>query len=298
MTAIKRNAITLILFVVSAFGNVSISFAQKEAPLTRMLTVDGIPTRVLTAGLDERRPGQPVIVLEAGGGADLETWRPILAGAARLAPVVAYDRRGHGGSAADTEPPTLRRSAQNLHAVLQQLQAPPPYLLVGHSWGGLIIRGFSDLYASEIAGLVYLDVPDFETTRQERAAVLPAEDRPRGLGPPDLPAIPVDTPSGLRAALEQMLEEMRNDYPTARAFKQPSGIPVAVVITTRADRLKGNGGPLVRLQIDKQSEWALASRNGLFVLAGHTGHQVHRDDPALVLNLIAHVLRQAPAGGR
>ena len=67
---------------------------------------------------------------------------------------------------------------------------------------------------------------------------------------------------------------MRNDYPTARAFRQPSGIPVAVVITTRADRLKGNGGAMVRLQIDKQSEWALGSRNGLFVLAGHTGDQL------------------------
>jgi hypothetical protein len=145
---------------------------------------------------------------------------------------------------------------------------------------------------------VYLDVPDFETTRQERAAALPIAERQRALGPPDLPSIPANTPAGLRAVFEQMLEEMRNDYPTARAFRQPSGIPVAVVITTRADRLKGNGGAMVRLQIDKQSEWALGSRNGLFVLAGHTGHQVHRDDPALVLDLIAHIHRQVVAGAR
>ena len=65
------------------------------------------------------------------------------------------------------------------------------------------------------------------------------------------------------------------------------------MITTRADRLRGNGGALVRLQMKHQSEWALGSPNSLFVLAGHTGHQVHRDDPALVLRLIGHVYERA-----
>ena len=54
--------------------------------------------------------------------------------------------------------------------------------------------------------------------------------------------------------------------------------------------MRGNGGAIVRLQIARQSEWALTSRDGLFVLAGHTGHQVHRDDPALVVHLVRHVL--------
>jgi pimeloyl-ACP methyl ester carboxylesterase len=267
--------------------------AQTQPAAPRLITVEGVQTRVWTAGIEQRKPGQPVIVLEAGSGADLDTWKAMFADIARAGPVVAYDRRALGQSGPDTETPTLRRIIQTLHAVLAELRTSPPYVLVGHSWGGVIIRGFSDMYPKEAVGLVYLDVPDFETTREERAAAVPAEDRQRMLAPMEVPPIPSDTPPGLRAVYEQQLDEMRNDYPTARTFRQPPGIPVAVVVTTRADRLRGLGGVMVRLHIAKQSEWALSSPNGVFMLAGHTGHQVHRDDPALVVRLIEHVLRHA-----
>jgi len=159
--------------------------------------------------------------------------------------------------------------------------------------GGVFIRGFASLYPGETAGMVYLDVPDFESTREERAAVLPPEDRKAALAPPVLPEIPPGTPAGLAAVYQQQLNEMRDDFPSARDWKQPPGIPVAVVITTRADRMRGNGGAMVRLQMKRQSEWALGSPNSLVVLAGHTGHQVHRDDPQLVVRLIDHVYARA-----
>ena len=267
--------------------------AQPDWPSTRMIRIDGAQMRVATAGLEQRRPGEPVVVLEAGSGADLDTWKPVFVDIARLAAVVAYDRLGLGQSQPDPVTPTLTRNVRTLHAVLKELRIAPPYVLVGHSLGGVIIRGFSSLYPRETAGLVFLDVPDFESTREERAAALPPEDRQAALQPPVLPPIPPETPAGLRAVYEQLLLEMRDDYPSARQWRHPAGIPVAVVITTRADRLRGNGGAMVRLQVRHQSEWALGSANSLFVLAGHTGHQVHRDDPALVVDLIAHVLRYA-----
>ena len=146
--------------------------------------------RVRTAGIEHGKSGQPAIVLEAGSGADLETWGPIFSDLARLAPVVTYDRRGEGRSDADTATPTFTRTVETLHALLQQLGTPPPYVLVGHSLGGVFIRGFSSLYPNETAGLVYLDVPDFESTREERAAALPVEDRKRAMEPPVFPPIP------------------------------------------------------------------------------------------------------------
>ena len=267
--------------------------AQSALPATRMVKVSGGAMRVRTAGLELRKPGQPVLIAEAGGGATLETWDPVFVDLAGLAPLVAYDRRGHGQSEPDLRPPTLGRDIENLHELLQSLALAPPYVLIGHSWGGIIVRGFGHVHPSEVAGLVCLDVPDFESTRAEKAAVLPTEDRQRALAPPTFPSIPEGTPPGLRAAFEQMANEMRDDYPTARSFKQPPGVPVAVVVTTRADRLEGNGGPMVRLHIEKQQEWALRSPNGLFVLAGHSGHQVHRNDPALVTDMVRHVLKYA-----
>ena len=151
----------------------SASVAQAGAPSPRMLAVDGLQTRVWTASIEGRKPGQPVMVLEAGAGADLETWKPIFSDLMRVGPVIAYDRRALGQSEADTAPPTFTRTAETLHAVLQALKVPPPYVLVGHSMGGVFIRGFASMYPNETVGMVYLDVPDFESTREERAAVLP-----------------------------------------------------------------------------------------------------------------------------
>lgn len=269
--------------------------AQPISTDARTIMVDGLRVRVWTAGLDRRGADRPVIVLEAGSGADLETWRPVFGELAKIGAVIAYDRLGLGQSDADPETPTPTRNAETLRDVLRALAAPP-YVLVGHSVGGVIIRGFSHLYPGETAGMVYLDVPDFEATREERAAQLSGDAREHALKPPDLPAIPADTPAKMRPVYEQLLVEMRDDFPSARAWKQPAGIPVGVVVTARADRLRGEGGAMVRLQIKHQMEWTFGSPNSVFTVAGHTGHQVHRDDPALVISIVRHVFDRAAPG--
>jgi hypothetical protein len=52
---------------------------------------------------------------------------------------------------------------------------------------------------------------------------------------------------------------------------------------------------MVRLQIKHQMEWTLGSPGGIFTIAGHTGHQVHRDDPGLVVSVVRHVFERAGA---
>ena len=282
----------IIALVCAAIAALAAASAQDRSAGPRMVDVAGVAMRVRTAALAQRVAGQPVIVLEAGSGADLSTWQPVFTDIASLGPVVAYDRLGLGESAADPKTPTLSRNVETLHDVLRAL-APPPYVLVGHSLGGVIIRGFASQYPSETAGLVYLDAPDFEATREQRAAVLSGEARERALKPQAMPEIPADTPAKLRPVYEQLLIEMRDDFPSARSWRQPPNIPVGVIVTARADRLRGDGGAMVRLQIQHQSEWTLGSPDSIFTIAGHTGHQVHRDDPRLVVSMIEHVFKRA-----
>ena len=269
------------------------AFAQEPTLPTRTIKVGETSMRVWTEGLEHRQPGKPVVVLEAGAGAGLETWRPVFAEISKRAPVVAYDRRGIGQSQEDSERPTLRRVAASLHALLDQLGAAPPYVLVGHSWGAAFIRAFADAHGSAVAGMVFLDATDIETTRQEKATVVPEVDRANVLAPPTFPPFPPEMKPGERAEAEEIKAEMIADYPTTRSFRQPVGIPVGVIVSTPPGRLTGNGAAVVRLQINKQSEWALKSSNGVFITAGHVGHQVHRDDPPLVVALIDHVLKHA-----
>lgn len=183
-----------VILVLAALLPAGRAAAQGESNAPRMITVGGVDVRVRTAGLQKRTATQPVLLLEAGSGATLDTWNPIFDELAELAPVIAYDRLGLGESSADPKIPTLTRNVETLHEVAKAL-APPPYVLVGHSLGGVIVRGFSAIYPRETAGLVYLDVPDFEATREERASVLSGDARTRALAPPELPEIPADTPA-------------------------------------------------------------------------------------------------------
>jgi pimeloyl-ACP methyl ester carboxylesterase len=284
-----------VLTVVIALACVrSIGRAQAALPATKTVNVDSLAMRVRTSGIEQRKPGQPVVILEAGAGSGLDTWNPVFAEIARLAAVIAYDRRGLGQSEPDREPPTIKRVGESLHALLKELGVPPPYILVGHSWGGILVRGFWNQYSTEVAGLVCIDVTDFESTREEKAAALPPADRQKALAPPDMPPIPVDTPPGLRAEIEVLRSEMLNDGPSVRALREPRGIPIAVVVSAPPVRVEGNSGAMVRLQIKHQTEWALTSPNGIFIVADHVGHMVHRDDPTLVARLVEHVLKHVP----
>lgn len=249
--------------------------------------------RVWTAGIEQRQTGRPVVILESGAGEGLDTWKPVFAEIARVAPVLAYDRRGLGQSTADSVRPTLRRVAQSLHALLQRLSVSPPYILVGHSWGGLLTRAYFDQYPQEVAGLIFLDALDPGMTREERAKAAPPEEREKLLAPPTLPEIPADTPPGLRAEYEVVGSEMVNDYPEARSLRLPSGVPVVVVVAAPPGRIKGSGGVARLLNNNHLAELALTSPKGLFVAAAHVGHLVHRDDPSLLVRLVEHVLKYA-----
>jgi pimeloyl-ACP methyl ester carboxylesterase len=219
----------------------------------------------------------------------IETWTPVFAALTRVAPVLAYDRRGVGQSEPDVVKPTLRRVAQSLHALLRRLNVSPPYVLVGHSWGGVVTRAYFDQYAQEVAGLVFLDAVNPGRTREDRAKAALPHEREKVLAPPELPAIPPDTPPGLRAEYELILSEMANDYPEARSLRLPSGVPVVVVRASPPGRALG----AIDLGDNELAGLALRSPKGLYLSAGHVGHMVHRDDPGLVVYLVEHVLRYA-----
>lgn len=107
--------------------------------------------------MGESAPGMPTIVLESGLMGTVLSWRQIqgeLAGSAR---VVSYDRAGLGWSERGPAPRTADRIADELHSLLQGARISPPYVLVGHSFGGLTMRQFAAKYPERVAGLVLID---------------------------------------------------------------------------------------------------------------------------------------------
>lgn len=118
----------------------------------RVATINGVAVEYVVAG-----SGTPAIVLLNGAGGPLEGWVRVLAPLEAVSTVVAYNRLGIGRSSKPSEPQTGDVVVCMLHALLERLALRPPYILVGHSLGGLFINLFARTYPSEVAAVVFLD---------------------------------------------------------------------------------------------------------------------------------------------
>jgi pimeloyl-ACP methyl ester carboxylesterase len=101
--------------------------------------------------------GSPTVVLEPGQGGvslDFEWIAPVVASDTR---VCVYDRAGRGWSDAADGPQNGAQLAADLHTLLDRAHVPGPYVLVGHSFGGLYVQSFAAQFPDEVAGLVLLD---------------------------------------------------------------------------------------------------------------------------------------------
>src|SRR5689334_1450647 len=95
--------------------------------------------------------GSPTVILEAGAGRGAADWAKVQPAIADLAKVCSYDRiPDHCCDAV----------IDDLRALLLQASLPPPYVLVGHSMGGIYVRRFASRYPDDVAGLVLVDSAD------------------------------------------------------------------------------------------------------------------------------------------
>lgn len=126
---------------------------RRYPPPGRLLKIDG--TDVHFHATDRR--GVPTVVLETGLGGMSSAWGWIQPEVARFARVVSYDRAGLGWSAPDNLPRTALNVARRLRALLHDGDVEGPYVLVGHSMGGMFMRIFADQYPEDVSGIVLID---------------------------------------------------------------------------------------------------------------------------------------------
>jgi pimeloyl-ACP methyl ester carboxylesterase len=153
----KHLLLAAVIPCITGFGTVYQAVAtyldrRNHPPPGRLVEIDGCRLHVQATGA-----GGPSVVLEAGLGGMSSAWGWIQPETAKFSRVVSYDRGGLGWSGPDGAPKTAALAAQRLRSILQLSSIPPPYVLVGHSMGGLFIRVFTDLFPHEVAGMVLLD---------------------------------------------------------------------------------------------------------------------------------------------
>src|SRR5262249_46781342 len=148
-------------FLVIMFALVAPSAAVSH---DAVLPVDGQNLHIETLG-----ESGPTIVFEAGLGNDSYTWKPITGPIAKFARVVLYDRAGLGQSLPmmnKDSPITADQVTIKLRKLLANADIRPPYMLVGHSLGGLYVQMFARKYPNEVSGVVLLDSASSEAPKE------------------------------------------------------------------------------------------------------------------------------------
>ena len=101
--------------------------------------------------------GGPTVVVDAGNGDFSVTWMGIQREVEKSARICTYDRAGYGWSDFSPHPRTATQMSNELHQLLVNADVEPPYILVGHSLGGLNVRVYASLYPDEVAGMILVD---------------------------------------------------------------------------------------------------------------------------------------------
>jgi pimeloyl-ACP methyl ester carboxylesterase len=263
-----------------------------------------------------RGEGAPTVVLEAGGGGGSSTqdW-PLLHRVAPLAHVISYDRAGLGWSDPPPSPKTINAIAGDLGALLGAANEAPPYVLVGGSFGGLLVRAFCRLFPEKVAGAVFLDACDEakyyptmqrvlpfyvadlrrEAGRAERGEVLaeagPAISASSGLDEMTKAAMRhvLTLRSHYEAALDE-LETITRAGPGEMASGAPGSLGERPVIVLSAGRSAARP-EWVEGWAEAQARLARLSRRGVYIEARNTGHSIALENPKLVAAAIEAVVR-------
>lgn len=252
---------------------------QASQRLPRQIaTVDGRRLAYVRLG-----KGAPSIVFLAGAGMDVDSWFKVLPGVAGFGTVIAVDRLGVGKSDRPTVPQTGGIIVAALRSLLAQAEAPPPYVLVGHSLGGLHAELFARLHPDEVAGVVLI----------EAASPEEAMDPPR----PGFTARAIGTVAGAIDRLRgrpRGLDEVDNVAETVRQIGAASPFPdIPLVVVTGGKRMRMVPDAAFAAHQEAQRSRAALAPHGRQVIAEASGHFPQLHDPEVVIAAIRDVVEGA-----
>jgi len=211
------------------------------------------------------------LVFDAGYGATLESWNPIKDDISKFSKMFIYDRAGIGKSEMNERPRHSQQSVENLRILLNKAGINPPYVLVGHSFGGLNTRLFASTYPEEVVGVVLLD-----STHEDQNRILPS-----------LFTKEVQAAYYNQFTLEGSLNEVEESLEQIRTSKSLGNIPLIVV----------TGGLQPFHTVESMATWmkfqgelANLSTNKKHIVVEDAGHAIHIDQPQVVVDVIRDIL--------
>jgi len=215
--------------------------------------------------------GLRTVILEAGLGDTMDAWKDIqpriAAGCSRT---LAYNRAGYAGSDPASGPRDSQTIVAELRAELKRRNIEPPYVLVGHSLGGLYMQYFARNYPKEVAGLLLVD----STNWHQGMTINTSANTPYA----GRTAVTLFMPWIMRRELTDSAAAGQQVH----ASPQAEGFPTIVLSSTRAPT--GETPATRALSADMQDEIAADFPGASHVRVADSGHYIQRDQPAVVVD--------------
>lgn len=235
--------------------------------------------------------GTPVVILEMGMAGTSQMYDHIAPKIAQWTRVIWYDRGGLGQSDPAPEPRTFRDRVEDLHTLLQRMQVSGPFVLAGHSMGGMLVRLYAACYPQEVAALLLIDAAH-ETQFVRLFAALPAAQ------PGERPWI-----TEQRFLLSEKWKQPSNDermdqvasFEQMRICTSLGNLPLVVISRGRTPSAREDAPQEIletweHIWRQHQREQAALSTNSRHVIAENSGHLINEDEPELIIEEIRRIV--------
>jgi len=270
--------------------------------------------------------GRPAVIFDSGNGDPGYVWADIQPEIAKLTRACWFDRAGEGWSDMGPFPRTSAAMSTDLHKLLHRAGIPAPYILVGHSLGGMNIRVYNGMYPSDVAGAVLVDAAHGDEAARAPAFMLGrspprrwwhsiwiAGQTARATGLLRLMLPPTTLPADSTKRTRELIVRALRNQPAAAATQFDASLPESysqaeraadfgdrpLIILTRgkidlptSPSEEDRAGAAYELvwQHEIQPKLARLSTHGRQIIVEKSGHEIHEEAPEVVVNAVREVL--------
>jgi len=233
--------------------------------------------------------GSPTVALVSGFGAPQTYWNTVVPELATQTTVLTHDRAGIGKSEIGELPTHGIQAATDLHTLINKLNLPKPYIVVGHSYGGSIVRLFASMYPDDIGGII-LEDSQHEDILEEQQKILKGKDREL-----------LEKMVSRFATPDNPKTEGDYRYITMEQVKNCEPLPqVPFVVLTAGDRSKGMppifseeaNKKMAELGIELQKKLVAMIPGGKHIIAEGVGHNMHIEKPEALITPVIEMIKE------
>lgn len=298
--------LTVLTYTAGLFAKAKLM--RENLPPGKLIDVGGYNMHLYCMG-----EGSPTVILEAGLNDFHVSWSKVQAEIAKDVRVCSYDRAGLGWSEASPHPRTSEVMAEELRTLLTNSGIEGPYILVGHSFGGIIVRLFAQSYPDDVAGMVLVDsaheeqvtrLPFLKDTADEfigqfRTLSAMSTFGLMALSPATIPnrdfpdeaykqyQAVLATTNYFDASIAESTAFYSNASPTKTA--ELGDLPLIVLSHGLPDP-DSDAAVFEQEWTDMQKELAGLSSNSRRIIAEQSGHYIQLDEPNLVIDAIRQIV--------